>query len=144
MRSSLRRRTLALTGWRATAPARRSSRCRRAWALANLSRRCQCRKTALEIGDQIACVLKADVEADHGAARCEFSRGAIGLHVEQWDSEALKAAPGHADAEHRQRVEESQHRLFGHRLEHNREQSAGADEVALPDVVAGRAGQRRI
>ena len=59
--------------------------------------------------------------------------------------QALEAAPGRADAEQRQAVDHRVDRLGGEaRLELDAEQAGGAGEVPLPQLVAGRAGQRRV
>ena len=57
----------------------------------------QRRKAALEIGDQIADVLKSDVEADRRAAGLHFVAVRMGVHVER-DGKAFEAAPGRAHA----------------------------------------------
>ena len=80
----------------------------------------------------------------HGrAARRPARRGADVGAIER-DREAFVAAPGCADAEQFERIEESIHRLLRHRLEHHAEQARGAGEVALPQRVAGMARHRRM
>src|SRR5262245_11134511 len=83
------------------------------------------------------------MEAHRRSAR-RPGRGAAHVVAIERDDEALEAAPRRADAEQRQRIDESRHRLLRHRLEHNAEQAARAGEVALPDRVAGTALERRV
>src|SRR5262249_22481212 len=97
-------------------------------------------KSAVEIGDQIVHFLESDVKPDRRSARRRGGGGADLAAVER-DGEALKAAPGRPHAEQGERVEECQHGGLRHRLEHHREQSAGAGEVAPEDRVAGIIGQ---
>src|SRR6266571_359434 len=101
------------------------------------------RKTALEIGDQIVDRLKADVESHCRPARLPARSGAQRCAIE-WNSQALIAAPGRADAEQFERVEKGVIRFLRHWLEHHAEQSRGAGKIALPDGVSGMARQRRM
>ena len=71
-------------------------------------------------------------------------RSRCGTREVERDGEALEAAPGGADAEQRQRVEERDSPRPAARLEHDAEQPARAGEVALPDRVAGIALERRM
>src|SRR5262249_48586849 len=106
-------------------------------------RSCKFCKSAIEIGDQIVHILEPDVKPDRRSARRPGGGGADLAAVER-DGEALKAAPGCPHAEQGEGVEERQHGRLRHRLEHHREQSAGAGEVAPEDRVAGILGQPRM
>src|SRR5262245_57495426 len=55
-------------------------------------------KAALEVGDQVADVLKPDVQTHAGATRRPFGRAAIFLDV-VGDGEALEATPRRAHPE---------------------------------------------
>ena len=70
------------------------------------------REAAVEIGLQILDVLEADAEADRGSAGRPAGRGAVGRAVER-HGEALVAAPGIAEAEELEPVEERRDRRLG-------------------------------
>src|SRR5947208_3519674 len=76
--------------------------------------------------------------AQRAHGRCAHRRAVEG------DREALKAAPGSANAEQREFVDESVHGGRRHRLEHDAEQAAGARIVALPQRMSGMAWKRRM
>ena len=78
-----------------------------------------------------------------GPARVPCGRGAERRAVER-DREALEAAPGRADAEQRQRIDEGVRGLVRHRLEHDAEQAGRAGEIALPDRMPGIGLERRM
>src|SRR6266849_1406013 len=87
----------------------RSARGRRNGALAEhrsrASRGFECGKAAFEVADQIIDVLETDVEAHRGSAWRPGRGGAHVLAIERY-REALVAAPGGADAEQRELVDE--------------------------------------
>jgi hypothetical protein len=82
---------------------------------------------------------RAGFEADVEAHQLALVRpvAAHALHPVR-HRQAVRAAPAVAEAEQRQRVDEAVGLFFGvARVEDDREQAAGAGEVALPEFVAG-------
>src|SRR5208337_4431066 len=92
-------------------------------------------KSALQVGLQILDVLEADAEADGRAARRPAGRGAVGCAVEG-NRQTFVAAPGSAEAEELEPVEEGRDRRLRDRLEDDAEEAGRAGEIALPDRVA--------
>src|SRR5206468_12960846 len=86
---------------------------------------------------------EADVQADQRAAVVALEFADLELRTAV-DGQALEPAPGEAEAEQLQGVEEGGDRLLGAWLEDKGEQAAGAGVVAGPEVVAGVAGQGRV
>ncbi len=78
-------------------------------------------EAAFEIGDEVLDRFEADMEAHRRTAGLPACRGAYRRAVER-NGEALIAAPRSADAEQFELVEEGEHRLLRHRLEHHAEQ----------------------
>src|SRR5438067_2494556 len=96
-----------------------------------------------EIGDQILRVFEPDMDAHQGPFRLPPRRGAAALREGGLD-QALIPAPAGADAEQIERVDEGGDRLLRRRLQHHPEQTAGPEEIAFPQLVAGVFLQRRV
>src|SRR5208337_5435066 len=97
-------------------------------------------ETPLEIRLQVLDVFEANAEADRRSPRRPAGRGAVGRAVER-HGEALVAAPGIAEAEQLEPVEEGRDRRLGHRLEDDAEEARRAGEIAPPDRMARMIGQ---
>src|SRR6516162_5097791 len=96
----------------------------------------QSRKAALEVGDQIIYILEADMKPHGRPARRPGGGGAYLGAVER-DGEVLDSAPGGADAEQGQRVEEGMCCGLRGGAQHDAEQAAGARVIAPPERMAG-------
>src|SRR5262245_56314647 len=83
------------------------------------------------------------MEANRWAAGRPPRRGANRRAVER-DREALEAAPGSADAEQGQLVQEGVNRCDGSRLEYDAEKPARAGKIPFPDGMAGMALEGRM
>src|SRR5215471_13482516 len=83
------------------------------------------------------------MEANRWAAghppRCGANRRAV-----ERDRKAFKSAPGSADAEQGQLVQEGVNRFDGSRLEYDAEKPARASKVPFPDRMAGMALEGRM
>jgi hypothetical protein len=101
------------------------------------------RKTFLKIANEIGNILKSDMEANGGAAGRPPGCGANRRAVEG-DRQAFEAAPGSADAEQGQLVQEGMNGCDGSRLEYGAEKSARAGKIPFPDRVAGMALEGRM
>src|SRR5262249_21877285 len=100
-------------------------------------------KAALEIGDQIVGILKADMEADARATRGPFGSGPVFRAVEE-DRQAFEAAPGIAESKQCKLVKKCMHRFLVCRLENDAEQAAGAGKIPFPDRMPRVALERRM
>src|SRR5437588_3337506 len=89
-----------------------------------------------QIGDQILRVFQADMDAHQRPLGLPAGRGAAAFREGRLD-QALVAAPAGADAEQVERVDEGVDRFFRDRFQYEAEQPAGAEEIALPELVAG-------
>jgi hypothetical protein len=79
-------------------------------------------KAAIEVALQVLDVLEADAEADCGTAGREARRGAGGGAIEG-KGEAFVAAPGIAETEQLEPVEESRDGRLRGRFQHNRKEA---------------------
>src|SRR5271166_4887568 len=100
-------------------------------------------KSALQVGLRSLDVLVADAGGDGRAARRPAGRGAVGCAVEG-NRQTFVAAPGSAEAEELEPVEEGRDRRLRDRREDDAEEAGRAGEIALPDRVAGVVGQGRV
>src|SRR3954453_18384123 len=100
-------------------------------------------KAAVEILDQILRVFETDMEPESGAIRSPAGRAPAAFGLGRQD-QALIAAPAGADAEQVEFVYQRIDRCFGRGVEHDTEQSAGAEKVAFPEPVAGVLRQGRV
>src|SRR5262245_54075323 len=80
----------------------------------------------------------------HSRAAGLPTRSAAHVVAVEWNRETLEAAPGRANAEQRQRIDEGSHRRLWHWLQRDAEQAAGAGEIALPDRMPRAAFERRV
>ena len=96
-----------------------------------------------QVGDQVVRVLEPDGKPQARPARVPRRGRLHALRIDR-DDEALEAAPAPAHAEEAHAIEHRVDARLRDRLQHDGEQPGGADEVALPELVAARAGQRRI
>src|SRR5215475_14238279 len=102
------------------------------WGVALGARRRECRKTFLQIGDEVANILESDVEANRRPARLPPRCGAHGRTVER-DHKAFETAPRSAYAKQREFVQKGMHCFNGNRLENDAEKSTSTGEISLPD-----------
>src|SRR3546814_14582600 len=98
-----------------------------------------------KVSDQVVGVFQADVEAHRGAFGLPFSRGADGRRIDG-EGKRFKPAPGKADAEQFQPVDQRGGRGHVLSLQDKAEKAGRAVEVARPKLMAGagRSEERRV
>src|SRR5579872_2734736 len=111
--------------------------------LSSPGRRVEGGEATREIGDEIGRILQADVQPHHRAFRLPCRRTAQPLRIDR-QGEAFEAAPGEADAETLQRIDQRDPRGIVAAGKDEGEETRRPLEVALPDIMAGTAGQRRM
>src|SRR5919202_824394 len=97
----------------------------------------------IQIRDEVVRVLEPDMEPYQRSLGSPAGRRAVGRDVAR-DRQALEAAPGITEPEQGQAVEERLDGPVRAGSEHDAEEARRALEVALPEVVAGIALERRI
>src|SRR5437660_1437966 len=100
------------------------------------------RKTILEIGDEVLRIFEADMQPQIWSRRFPTRRGANSLRMGGND-QAFEAAPAPAQLEQPQTVQHGIDPRFGDGMQDDAEQAASSGEIALPQIMTARAGQRR-
>ena len=96
-----------------------------------------------EVADQVLHVFQAGVEADQSLFLLPAGGRAL-RGGQPRKHQALVATPGSSECEQLVVVDHGRHGLERDILEHDTEQSRRSVEVALPELVPGTGGQRRM